>query len=171
MDALKYFRVTLDMQISQRAYATFPLSAAEYFPELTLMGGEAWERGPVQLEASGGGRFPDWNYLTNTTIPLVSSRVAECICRIAGLDVVRVPASITGRGDAWEILAVPVIDCADGDRADLLAAVRPTIVLERSRGAHLFRLPSLSLIASEPLRAALLAEGISGVEFTAVATR
>ncbi len=122
--------------------------------------------------------------------PVVRRDVAEVIDRLsADGDLQRVPVLVVGNptGEDYEILNVlRVVDCLDEARSEFSKPVRPDPRLDRicrydavdvlridpsrTQGAHIFRVHGWlsSLIVSEPLKLALAALPVSGVEFELV---
>lgn len=170
--AREYFRIFNDMDSTRRATVSFPMTKEGNDAQWELAAGRRWPHGPIQLEVGDAGALLEWNIAAGAAVPVVSARAAQCLCEICGGGIERVRATVSTRPGDWEILVVPVIDCAAGDRRDLMAAISPTIVADRAGRGELFRLPNLvTLVCTGRIRDAFLRNKICGADFKAAAVQ
>jgi hypothetical protein len=158
-----------DINILNRARFSLPMTNQGIDARLALMQGKRWERGPVQVELVTQGIVTQWNYLANSTIPFVTSNVADALSELIGPTFQRIPASFAEENDTWHVLGLSMLDCANGDSRSPLEALSPTINLARVGNTELFRLPSFAVIASARVRDLLIRNGITGGIFREVA--
>lgn len=123
--------------------------------------------------------------LTSFGVPIARSRTAEAIAAVAGRDIQRLPVSVVGHSEPFEVINVlRVIDCIDegrseylkwtgsDHRSDLAGQFRMVSKLKLSltaipADANVFRLAGwlVGLIVSERVRSEMEAVGCKGARF------
>ena len=157
-----------DVSILNRARFSLPMTDEGIDAQFCFMQGGQWKHGDVAVEMVTAGAITEWNYLANSTIPLVTTNVAEAIAELIGPAFQRIPASIAERNHSWEILGLPLVHCAYGDPRSPFEGVSPTIDSTRIGDAEFFRLPSFAVIASRRICDILTRNRVSGVVFSEV---
>lgn len=127
------------------------------------------------------GEMVDFNPTAFGSI-VVSSEMAEILCRFASAEIQRIPAVVRGADGDWEVLnVVSVVDCIDHERSriqyfPLDHAEKPgkprgimKLVLDsvRPKGHHVFKPMDwlVATIVSADVKTALEDAGITGVEY------
>ena len=127
------------------------------------------------------GEIVDYNVTAFGSI-VVSSKMAEILCRIASTEIQRIPAAVRGADGDWEVLnVVSVVDCIDHDRSRIQyfpldhaekpakprAIIKLVLDLDRAKGHHVFKPMDwlVATIVSADVKAALEDAGITGVEY------
>lgn len=116
---------------------------------------------------------------------VVSSSMADILCRYAKTELQRIPAVISGAKGEWEVINITsIIDCIDYQRSSITyfppdhpekgcmprGITRLVIDSNKTKGVNFFR-PlnwTVATIVSEVLKNALLASNVTGVEYWAV---
>ena len=179
------------IELPARWYLGAPIStdASEIFiGEEFSIGVPQDVRGALTVEIDYDGLPLDFTF-ASVDMPVLSVKAAEIVRDLAPADVHLVPASIRGRTADYFIMNVTrLIDCIDRERSDIQywprtggvwrgTAGKPRMVVELRvdpgsvpKEVGVFRIADWvpPVIVSEEIRAAFVAQGVSGIQFNCV---
>jgi hypothetical protein len=181
----QFYDIVSDMHIAKRWFLDEPRTeAGEEVDGRDFTQGRAVKvSGPLFITSYEKGKRLDFTFAA-FEYPVVTRRIGNILQGIAGEDIQLIPAHVTGSDEYYDILnVVSVVDALDESRShverwtsemgrpdkigkySLVAEIK--IDPARTHGHRLFRLKGweIALIASEEVKKALEAEGVTGIRF------